>query len=56
MLHNSSAFSVLDYDEVDFRSLNLGFIDKRIDSVLSAVWKIAAYQDNLSNYCPSELV
>ena len=56
MFRNSSAFLVLDYEEVVFRSFNSGSIDIRRESVLSAVWQLDAIKDNLSKYCPSELV
>ncbi len=56
MLRNSSAFLILDYEEVIFRSFNSGSIDMRTKIVLSAVWQLAAFEDNLSKYCPSELV
>ena len=53
MLRNSSPVLVL-YEEVVFRSFNFGSIDMRTESVLSAVWQLAAFKDNLSKYCPSE--
>ena len=56
MLRNSSGFLVLDYEEVVFRSFNFGSIDIQTESVLSAVWQLDAFKDNLSKYCPSELV
>ena len=56
MLRNSSGFLILDYEEVIFRSFNSGSIDMRPKIVLSAVWQLAAFKDNLSKYCPSELV
>ncbi len=56
MLRNSSAFLVLDYEEVVFRSFNFGSIDVRTKIVLSAVWQLAAFKDNLSKHCPTELV
>ncbi len=40
ILSNSSAFLVLDYEEVVFKSLNSNSIDVRTESVLSAVWQI----------------
>ena len=56
MLRNSSTFFVLDYEKDGFRSFNFGSIDMRTESVLSAVWQLAAFKDNLSKYCPSEFV
>ena len=56
MLRNSSGFLVLDYEEVIFRSFDFGSIDMQTKIVLSAVWQLAAFKDNLSKYCPSELV
>ena len=56
ILHNSSAFLVLDYKEVTFRSFNSGSIDMQTKSVLSAVQQLAAFKDKLLKYCPSELV
>ncbi len=50
------AFLILDYEEIVFRSFNSDSIDMQTESVLSAVWQIAAFKDKLSNYCPSELV
>ena len=56
MLCNSSTFLAFDYYEVDFRSFNSGSIDVQTKIVLSAVWQLSAFKDNLSKYCPSELV
>ena len=56
MLCNSGGFLVLNYEEGVFRSFNSGSIDMRTKIVLSAVWQLAAFKDNLSKYCPSELV
>ena len=56
MLRNSKAFLVRDYEVVVLRSFNSGSIDMRTDSVLSAVWKLAAFKDYFSKYCNSELV
>ncbi len=56
MLHNFSAFLVLDYGEVVFRYINSGSIDLQTKIVLSAVWQLAAFKDNLSKYCLCELV
>ena len=56
MLRNSSGFLILDYEEVIFRSFNSGSIDMRTKIVLSAVWQLAAFKDNLTKYCPSELL
>ena len=43
MLRNSSAFLVLDYEVVVFRSFHSGSIDVRTKIVLSAVWQLAAF-------------
>ncbi len=56
MLRNSSGFLVLDYEEVVFRYFNSGSTGIRTESVLSAVWQLAAFKDYLSKYCPSELL
>ncbi len=56
MMHNSSAFLVLNYEEVVFRSFNSGSIDVRPKNVLSGVCQLAAFKDNLPKDCPSELV
>ena len=56
MLRNSSAFLVLDYEEVVFRSFNSGSIDVRTKILLLAVLQIAAFKDNLLKYCSSEFV
>ncbi len=56
MLRNSSGFLVLDNEEVIFRSFKSGSIDMLPKIVLSAVWQLATFKDNLSKYCPSELV
>ena len=52
MLHNFSAILVPGYDKVIFRSFNFGSIDMQTEPVLSAVWQLAAFQENLSKYCP----
>ena len=46
MLHNSSTFLVLDYEEDVFRSFNSGSIDMRTESMLSAVCQLAASKNN----------
>ncbi len=56
MLRNYSALLVLEYKEVIFRSFKSGSIDVRTKIVLSAVWQLASLKDNLSKYCPSELI
>ena len=56
ILCNSSAFLELDYKEVSFRFFDSGSIDVQTKIVLSVVWQLAAFKDNLSKYCPSELV
>ena len=56
MLRNYNEFLVLDYEEVVFKSLNSGSIHQRLKIVLSAVWELAAFKDNLLKYFPSELV
>ncbi len=43
---------VIDYEEVIFRSFNSGSIDRRTESVLSAVWQLDAFKNNLSKYFP----
>ena len=43
---HSSAFLVLEYDEVDFRSFNSGSNDMRTESVLLVVWQLAVFKDN----------
>ena len=53
---NAYSFLVLNYDEVDFRSFNSGSIDVRTKIVLSVIWQIVAFKDNLSKYCLIELV
>lgn len=53
MSRNSSAFLVLDYDKVVFRSCNSGSINIQIEFVLSAVWQLAAFKDNLGKWCKS---
>ena len=50
MLRNSSAFLVLDYDKVVFRSFPFGSINIRTESVMAAVWQLGALKDNLSKY------
>ena len=55
MLCNSIALLVLYYEEVVIRSLDSGSIDVRT-IVLSTVWQLATFKDNLSKYCPNELV
>ncbi len=56
MLYHSSAVLVLDYENVVFRAFNSGSIDVKTKIVLSAVWQLSALKDNLSKYCPSELL
>ncbi len=56
MLRNSSTFLVFDYEEDVFRSFNSSSIDMQTESVLSAVWQLGAFKDNLSKYCSSEFV
>ena len=56
MLRNSSAFLVLDYEEFVFRFFNSDSFDMQSESVLAAVWQLAAFKDNLSKYCLSELL
>ncbi len=56
MLRHSSAVLVLDYEQVVFRSFNSGSIDVQTKIVLSAVWNLSAFKDNLSKYCLSEMV
>ncbi len=51
MLHNSSTFLVLDYEEDVFRSFNSGSIELQRESALSAVGQLAASKDNLLKYC-----
>ncbi len=45
-----SAFLVLDFGKVVFRSFNYVSIDMRTESVLLAVWQLAAFKDDLSKY------
>ncbi len=56
MLRNDSAVLVLDYQKVIFRSFKSGSINVRTKIVLSVVWQLGAFKDDLSKYCPSELV
>ncbi len=56
MLRNASSFLVFDYEEVVFISFNFGSIDVETKIVLSAVWQLSAFKDNLMKYCPSKLV
>ena len=53
MLRNSSAFLVLDYEEV---VLSYGSIDMRTKTVLSMVQQLNAFKDNWSKFCSSEFV
>ena len=55
ILRNSSAFLILDYEEVALRSINSGSIDVQTKIVVSVVWQLAALKENLLKYFLSEL-
>ncbi len=54
VLSTSCAFLVIDYDYVVLKSFNFDSIDVETVFVLSAVWQLAAFNDNLSKHYPGE--